>query len=124
MNKRKLLQAARDLRRNMTPAETVLWHRLRANRLNGLHFRRQHVIDRVIVDFYCHSAGLVVEVDGDIHDRQRGYDAAREQMLMARGLRVVRFTNGRVLQEIDSVAEEIRQMANLSPQPSSLGGKG
>ncbi len=121
MNKRKLQQAAKDLRRNMTPAEQALWQRLRANRSNGLHFRRQHVIDRFIVDFYCHGAGLVVEVDGDVHDRQPGHDAERQRMLTARGLRVVRFTNDQVLNDIDSVVEEIRRTADLSPWPPSKG---
>jgi len=115
MNKRKLQQAAQDLRRSMTPAEHALWQRLRANRLNGLHFRRQHVIDWFVVDFYCHGAGLVVEVDGDVHDRQPGHDAERQQMLTARGLRVVRFTNDQVLNDIDSVVEQIRRTADLTP---------
>jgi len=61
------LQRAKELRREMTPAEKILWEELRANKL-GVHFRRQQVIAGFIVDFYCHRAGLVVEVDGDIHD--------------------------------------------------------
>ena len=58
----------------MTPAEKILWNELRANKL-GVHFRRQQVIAGFIVDFYCHKAGLVVEVDGDIHDLQKEEDA-------------------------------------------------
>jgi very-short-patch-repair endonuclease len=57
------LQRAKELRREMTPAEKLLWNELRANKL-GVHFRRQQVIAGFIVDFYCHKVGLVVEVDG------------------------------------------------------------
>ena len=61
------LQRARELRREMTPAEKILWQELRGNKL-GVHFRRQQIIAGFIVDFYCHKVGLVIEVDGDIHD--------------------------------------------------------
>src|SRR4051812_33525571 len=64
------LARAKELRREMTPAERLLWSHLRRNQLNGLHFRRQQVIEGFITDFYCHSAALVVEVDGRIHEEQ------------------------------------------------------
>lgn len=64
------LERSRELRREMTPAEKHLWHEVRNKKL-GVHFRRQQVIDGFIVDFYCHHAALVVEVDGDIHDLQK-----------------------------------------------------
>ena len=70
----------------MTPAEKILWQELRANKL-GVHFRRQQVIAGFIVDFYCHKAGLVIEVDGDIHDLQREEDARWEKVLSEMGLR-------------------------------------
>mgnify|MGYP001252608911 CR=1 FL=1 len=57
---------AKELRREMTPAEGKLWMGLRANRLEGFHFRRQQVIEPYIVDFYCHQAALVIEVDGGV----------------------------------------------------------
>src|SRR5438270_8057 len=63
-------ERARQLRRTMTPAETALWNHLRAGRLDSVHFRRQQIIDGFIADFYCHAAGLVIEVDGDIHAAQ------------------------------------------------------
>ncbi|MCE7860728.1 MAG: DUF559 domain-containing protein [Chloroflexi bacterium CFX2] len=72
------LQRSRELRREMTPAEKILWEELRANKL-GVHFRRQQVIQGFIVDFYCHRAGLVVEVDGDIHNMQKEEDERREK---------------------------------------------
>jgi very-short-patch-repair endonuclease len=63
------LDRAKEFRRNMTPEEKILWECLRGNKLNGLHFRRQQVIEGYIVDFYCHTARLDVEVDGKIHKR-------------------------------------------------------
>lgn len=60
-------ELAKQLRQNMTPAEQVLWQELRANRLEDYHFRRQQIIDGFIVDFYCHRAALIIEVDGPIH---------------------------------------------------------
>ena len=80
------LQRAKELRRDMTPTEKTLWNELRANKL-GVHFRRQQVIAGFIVDFYCHKASLVIEVDGDIHDLQREEDARREKASSELGLR-------------------------------------
>src|SRR5574341_1072598 len=82
------LQRAKELRGGMTEAERMLWERLRGNRLRGFHFRRQQVIDGFIVDFYCHAAGLVVEVDGGVHAQRVGYDDERDGVLSRRGLRV------------------------------------
>jgi very-short-patch-repair endonuclease len=93
----------------MTPAEKTLWNELRANKL-GVHFRRQQVIQGFIVDFYCHKAGLVVEVDGDIHDLQREEDARREKALFALGLRVIRFRNDDVARNLSGVVERIKQL--------------
>ena len=102
------LQRAKELRRNMTPAEKTLWNELRANKL-GVHFRRQQVIEGFIVDFYCHKASLVIEVDGDIHDLQREEDARREKALSALGLRVIRFRNDEVARDLSGVVERIKQ---------------
>jgi len=97
----------KELRRHMTAAEAVLWHRLRTNRLDGWHFRRQQVIDGFIADFYCHAAGLVVEVDGPIHDQQADYDLERDRILASRGLRVLRFRNDDILRDPDGVLHRI-----------------
>src|SRR5215207_7457908 len=96
------LQRAKELRRDMTPAEKILWQELRANKL-GVHFRRQQVIAGFIVDFYCHKAALVVEVDGDIHDLQQDEDARREMVLREMGLGIVRFQNDKVVRELSAV---------------------
>jgi len=92
----------------MTPAEKVLWQELRTNKL-GSHFRRQQVIAGFIVDFYCHSAGLVIELDGDIHRGQQEYDAERDKILENMGLRVVRFANDDVLLNLPRVLVQLNE---------------
>ena len=101
------MQRAKVLRRHMTDAEKTLWQHLRANRLHGLHFRRQQVIDGFIVDFYCHAAGLVVEVDGAIHPEHPESDAQRDRILSARGLRVLRIRNEEISQDLPEVLNRI-----------------
>ncbi len=100
-------ERARELRREMTPAEKILWKELRANKL-GVHFRRQQVIQGFIVDFYCHRAGLVVEVDGDVHDLQKEEDERREKVLSALGLMIVRFRNDEVMKDVSAMVGKIR----------------
>lgn len=112
---------ARELRRQMTSAEQILWQALRANRLQGWHFRRQQVIDGFIVDFYCHAARLVIEVDGDIHKQQAVYDKDRDKILAAQGVRVLRFQNSDILQNLEHVLTQITQACRASLSPPSLG---
>lgn len=104
---RELADRARDLRRQPTPAERLLWEQLRAHRLAGLHFRRQQVIHGFILDFYCHARRLVVEVDGAVHEGQAEYDAERDRILAASGLRVLRVTNDEVLHDLPRVLERV-----------------
>jgi very-short-patch-repair endonuclease len=104
------MQRAKELRREMTEEEKILWKHLRANRLNELHFRRQQIIDGFIVDFYCHTAGVVVEVDGEIHEQQVEYDAERDKILSARGLLMLRFKNEEIKQELAKVLAQIAQI--------------
>jgi very-short-patch-repair endonuclease len=101
------IQRAKELRREMTQEEKILWQHLRANRLNGLHLRRQQIIDGFIADFYCHAARLVIEVDGEIHQQQAEYDAERDRVLSARGLRLLRIKNEEVRQNLNSVLVRI-----------------
>src|SRR5919108_2281124 len=106
---RELQERARELRKNMTPAEKILWEKLRHNRLNGLQFRRQQIINPYIVDFYYHAKTLVVEVDGDIHDLQQDYDAERSTYLIARGFRMLRVRNDDVKENLLSVLRKISE---------------
>ena len=95
---------------------------MRANRLEGFHFRRQQVIEGFIVDFYCHQAGLVIEVDGPIHAAQPEADAEREAVLRGRGFTVLRFSNREVMNRIQSVLSTIRQtLRALSPPHTGEG---
>jgi very-short-patch-repair endonuclease len=101
------LKRAKQLRREMTPQEVLLWGRVRRNGLQGLHFRRQQVVDGFILDFYCHQAALVVEVDGPIHETQAAYDEERSRWLVARGLRVLRIPNVDVDANLEAVLSRI-----------------
>ena len=102
---------ARQKRHEPTPAENALWQHLRDRKLAGLKFRRQHAIERFIVDFYCVDASLVIEVDGPIHDYTPAEDAIRQEYLESLGLRVLRFDNAAVLTDIDSVIKTIQRAA-------------
>jgi very-short-patch-repair endonuclease len=108
-------KAARKLRKNMTPAEDALWARVRGNKLGGWHFRRQQIIDGFIVDFYCHKAGLVVEVDGPIHDDLVEADAERTEYLESLELRVLRVTNDEVELDIETVLARILDACDPTP---------
>ena len=103
------LRRSRELRHTMMPEETILWANLRRNRLNGLHFRRQQGIEDFIVDFYCHAAAIVVEVDGPVHDRTAQYDAERSRILLDRGFRILRFRNEQVRSQLPVVLQEIER---------------
>ena len=98
---------AKELRSNMTEAEKILWERLRANRLSGWHFRRQQVIRGFIVDFYCHAAGLAVELDGAQHEKQVEYDVERDRILQEFGVRVFRIQNQEVFENLEIVLLKI-----------------
>ncbi len=82
-----------DLRRNPTLAETILWEYLRARKMAGLKFRRQHPMGPFIVDFVCLKKKIIIEVDGPIHDLQRDYDRQRDQWLRLQGFTVLRIKN-------------------------------
>ena len=105
-------QRAKELRRELTPEEALLWHELRTNKLAGWHFRRQQVIDGFIVDFYCHAASLIIEVDGGIHEMQKEQDAERDAHLISRGFRVLRVTNDNVNNDIQGVLRKILENLN------------
>ncbi len=93
----------------MTDAESRLWYTLRRHGLEGRKFRRQHPFGPYILDFYCPSARLVVELDGGQHYEDEGLrsDEVRTRYLESRGLRVLRFTNLEALQETDAVLNSI-----------------
>ncbi|MEH2347091.1 MAG: endonuclease domain-containing protein [Nostoc sp.] len=104
---KKLKPLARQMRCELTPAEKLLWHKLRDKQLLGFKFRRQQTIDRFIVDFYCNEAQLVVEVDGEIHDYTQQEDAIRQEFLESLGLQIVRFRNEDILERMEGVLQDI-----------------
>ncbi len=107
-NKR-LKQFSRNLRKNMTEAEKLLWSKIRRKQLKGLQFYRQKIIGNYIVDFYCPESKLIIEVDGGQHYGTEGKnkDHIRDDYMKKTGISVLRFSDRDVLKQIDSVIEEI-----------------
>jgi very-short-patch-repair endonuclease len=104
---------ARRLRQASTSAEDILWARLRGSRFHGAKFKRQVPIDRYVVDFCCHAARLVVEIDGVQHDWQTPYDEGRTKTLESAGFNVVRFTNEAVRNDLEGVLQRIHAELRL-----------
>jgi very-short-patch-repair endonuclease len=104
-----LKNPARDLRRNLTDSEQVLWHRLRAKRILGVQFYRQKPLGRYIVDFFAPRVKLVVEVDGSQHleGEHAKKDALRDRYLSGLGLKILRFDSRTILTDTDTVIEVI-----------------
>jgi very-short-patch-repair endonuclease len=100
---------ARQLRKDQTPAEARLWHELRNRRFVGYKFRRQQPIGPFIADFYCHSAGLVIELDGESHLGREEYDQRRQDWLEDHGFKVLRFYNNDIPANLDEMMECIFQ---------------
>lgn len=113
----KIVHAARDQRRQPTPAEKKLWEALRDRRLAGLKFRRQHPFQQFILDAFCVEHQLEVEVDGEVHDElaQAVYDAERTEFLLARGIRVLRFRNEEIENNFEEVLKRIVEATKASP---------
>jgi very-short-patch-repair endonuclease len=106
---KKLKPVARQMRKEPTQAEDIMWQHLRDRQLLGFKFRRQHSIERFIVDFYCSEASLVIEIDGSIHQYTKEEDAIRQEYIESYGLRLLRFTNDEVLNNLDSVLNRIAE---------------
>ena len=104
-----LKQPARNLRKSMTDAERLLWSKIRRKQLKGLQFYRQKVIGNYIVDFYCHKANLVIEIDGGQHysNKAKEKDSKRDAYLNRLGLKVLRYTNLDVRKNIEGIVEDI-----------------
>jgi len=108
-----LFENAKQLRNNMTDAETALWMHPR-DKINGLKFRRQHPIGVYVADFYCHKVKLIIEVDGSVHNLPEiaKEDKIRQQQLKDWGYEVVSFSNEQVLTQIETVLETITKTIN------------
>ena len=113
---RNTFEKAHELRNNMTDAEKVIWKELKNRRVFKTKFRRQHPIDIFIVDFYCHEFKLAIEIDGEIHlDKEIAeYDDGRTHDLEELGIKILRFTNNQVFNDINYVLKEISDTLNFS----------
>jgi very-short-patch-repair endonuclease len=109
---RKLRQFAKQMRREATTAEKTAWRVLRNRRLTGFKFRRQHPFGKYILDCYCPSAKVVVELDGDSHATPEGQvaDAERTRYLEVRGILVLRFWNSEIAENQDAIADTIAEV--------------
>jgi very-short-patch-repair endonuclease len=110
MQKQTLL-IAKELRKNQTPQEIILWSRLRAKKFNKLKFRRQHPIGRYIVDFVCYEKKLIIGLDGRQHkeDDRKEYDRVRTEFLKGEGFKVLRFWNNDVNKNLNGILVEIEK---------------
>ncbi len=116
----KTTENARQLRRNQTEAEKLLWSKLRNNQFHSLKFRRQHPFPPYILDFYCDDLKLVIELDSGQHNEEK--DKERTEFLKQKELTILRYWNNDVLKNIEGVLEDITNKANIpSPQPSPQG---
>ena len=113
-----LVQRARELRKQQTPAEALFWEIVRDRQFLGLKFRRQHQAGDYILDFYCHEALIAVELDGPVHDKRKTKDANRDAYLKSQGIKVIRITNHDLLNNPEQTLQRI-----LEQLPSS-GGRG
>jgi very-short-patch-repair endonuclease len=103
----KIFAHAKELHRNMSPAEAKLWKHLRAHRMGNVHFRNQHAISNYIVDFCAPRKKLIIELDGSQHLEQKEYDEERTKYLESKGYRVLRFWNNDVMSNIEEVLKVI-----------------
>jgi len=112
---------ARYLRKNQTKCEQVIWALVRDRRFQKFKFRRQHVIEGFIADFYCHAHKLVIEVDGWIHNKHKEYDRVREEILNSKGYKVIRIKNDDVVNNLDDVIRKLEYALTLDPSPHGRG---
>jgi very-short-patch-repair endonuclease len=118
-----IFENAKVLRHSMTPAESMLWERLRNNQLMNLRFRRQHPYHSYILDFYCHAVKLCIEIDGSVHqlEAQAEYDKFRSEFLASEGIVVLRFHNEEVYHKIQDVLDIIkRKIEDIISPPRPL----
>jgi very-short-patch-repair endonuclease len=109
---RYVIELAKKMRVNLTPAEQTLWNELKENKLDGYKFRNQHPLYRYILDFYCIKKRLAIEIDGDIHKQRHDYDEYRDEFLSSFGIITLRFNNQDVINNINIILKTIRQNLN------------
>ena len=110
-NNSKFLDRRKELRRNSTSQEEILWEELRNNKL-GYRFRRQHSVGGYILDFYCFAKRLIVEIDGDSHNSTKEYDEVRDKYFSDLGYTTLRFKNKEVDDSLAKVVKKIKEASN------------
>lgn len=113
----RLTAAAKNLRKNSTDAENLLWSRLKARQIEGFKFRRQEPVGSYIADFVCFEKQIIIEVDGGQHGLKGSNDSKRDDWLRSQGFKVLRFWNNDALSDIEGVLEKIRIELLSSPSP-------
>lgn len=122
-NNKSLTQKRKYLRNNLTPAEAGLWKNLKMSRLKGRKFRRQHSIGKYIVDFYCPSERIAIELDGEVHkyDRIHINDREKEDFLEKMSVKLLRFENKLVFEHLEIVLKKIEEKFTTTPSPDRSG---
>ena len=103
-----VIELARQMRCNLTPSEKIMWEQLKNKKIDGHRFRSQHPIHRYILDFYCPSKSVAIEIDGDIHKSRKKYDEYRDDYLKSVGIQTLRFENSEVNDNIQKVILKIK----------------
>lgn len=109
-NNKKFLERRKDLRESSTPEEEILWNEIRNNKL-GARFRRQHSMGGYILDFYCFKGRLIIELDGNLHDKE--YDAVRDAFFRQLGYQTMRIKNKDINHDLNKVLEEVKRTLSL-----------
>jgi very-short-patch-repair endonuclease len=102
-------QFARNLRKESTPEENKVWNVLRNRKFHNCKFRRQHVIEGFVVDFYSQKLRLAIEIDGKIHERQKEYDELRQRLIEEKGIKFIRITNEEINKDITQLLCKISE---------------
>lgn len=111
------------LRKEQTWTEQLVWQKLRNRKCLGLKFRRQHIIEGFIVDFFCEEYKLALEIDGEIHKKRKEYDDLRQQLLEAEDINLIRITNKQIENDENIIFNKINEFLG-TPSPSGRGGQG
>jgi very-short-patch-repair endonuclease len=114
-------QFAKELRKDQTKAEEIVWKEIRNRKFLGLRFKRQFIIEGFIVDFYCDEFALAIEIDGRIHEKQKEYDAWRQKIIESNSVSFIRIKNEEVFQDIGILFDKIKDFVkNNIPRERSM----
>ncbi|MEK7503195.1 MAG: endonuclease domain-containing protein [Patescibacteria group bacterium] len=116
-NKKSQILKRKILRKNMTPAETLVWNKIKDKKLGGHKFRRQYSVGRYVLDFYCPTKKLAVEIDGGYHKLADAklYDPVRQSEIESLGIKFIRFSNNDIENNIEKVLKEIKRACRITP---------